>query len=73
MEKLVIELTNQKAYRLLKELEELNLIKMIKTPSTKLSSLRKKVQDKMSDSQIDEQLQKLREEWQRDSRYCYSL
>lgn len=66
MEKLVIELTNQKAYRLLKELEELNLIKMIKTPSTKLSSLRKKVQDKMSDSQIDEQLQKLREEWQRD-------
>lgn len=59
MEKLVIELTNQKAYRLLKELEELNLIKMIKTPSTKLSSLRKKVQDKMSDSQIDEQLQKL--------------
>lgn len=67
MEKLVIELTNQKAYRLLKELEELNLIKMIKTPSTKLSSLRKKVQDKMSDSQIDEQLQKLREEWQRDT------
>ncbi|MBE8719343.1 hypothetical protein [Sphingobacterium pedocola] len=66
MEKLVIELTNQKAYRLLKELEELNLIKMIKTPSTNLSSLRKKVQDKMSDSQIDEQLQKLREEWQRD-------
>ncbi len=66
MEKLVIELTNQKAYRLLKELEALNLIKMIKTPSTKLSSLRNKVQDRMSNSQIDEQLQKLREEWQRD-------
>jgi len=40
----------------------LNLIKMIKTPSTKLSSLRNKVQDNMSDSQIDEQLQNLREE-----------
>lgn len=66
MEKLVIELKNHKAYRLLKELEELNLIKMIKTPSTKLSSLRNKVQDNMSDSQIDEQLQNLREERQRD-------
>lgn len=66
MEKLVIEITNHRAYRLLKELEELNLIKMTKTPSTKLSSLRKKVQNNMSDPQIDEHLQKLREEWQRD-------
>lgn len=66
MEKLVIELTHHRAYRLLKELEELNLIKMSKTPSTKLSSLRKKVQNNMSDPEIDEHLQKLREEWQRD-------
>jgi len=66
MEKLVIELTNQRAYRLLKELEDLNLIKMIKTPSTKLSSLRKKVQTPMSATQIDDQLEQLRKEWQRD-------
>ena len=67
MEKLVIELTNQRAYRLLKELEDLNLIKMIKTPSTKLSSLRKKVQTPMSATQIDDQLEQLRKEWQRDN------
>lgn len=66
MEKLLIELTNKKAYRLLKELEELNLIKMIKIPSLKLSSLRKKIQEPMSEKQIDEQLQQIREEWQRD-------
>lgn len=66
MERLVIELRNQKAYNLLKELEELDLIKMIKAPSTKISDIRKKVQYKMSDSKIDQQLQILREEWQRD-------
>lgn len=66
MERLVIELTNQKAYRLLKELEELNLIKMIRTPSTKLSSLRKKIQTPMDEVQIDRQLEQLRKEWQRD-------
>ena len=66
MERLVIELTNQKAYRLLKELEELNLIKMIRTPSIKLSSLRKKIQTPMDEVQIDRQLEQLRKEWQRD-------
>jgi hypothetical protein len=40
METLVIQLTNQKAYKLLKELEELHLIRVIKKnilPDTKLS------------------------------------
>ncbi|MDX3917441.1 MULTISPECIES: hypothetical protein [Olivibacter] len=66
MERIVIELTNQKAYRLLKELEELNLIKMMKSP-VKLSSLRKKIQTPMSENKIDTQLEKLRNEWRRDT------
>lgn len=65
METYVIELTNQKAYKLLKELEDLNLIRMIK-PSAKLSSLRKKIQTPMNDEDIDKQLKAIRDEWQRD-------
>ena len=65
METLVIELTNQKAYKLIKELEELHLIRVIKSPS-KLSSLRKKIQNPMSDEDIDKQINTLRDEWQRD-------
>ena len=64
METVIIELTNQKAYKILKDLEELNIIKVIKKPST-LSSLRKKIQTKMSNEEIDEQLHNLRDEWQR--------
>jgi hypothetical protein len=55
----VIELTNKKAYRLLKELEELNLIHVIKQP-TNLSSLRKKIQTRMSNEDIDNQLKAIR-------------
>jgi hypothetical protein len=64
METVIIELTNQKAYKILKDLEELNIIKVIKKPST-LSSLRKKIQTKMSNEEIDEQLHNLRDECQR--------
>jgi len=64
METVIIELTNQKAYKILKDLEELNIIKVIKKPST-LSSLRKKIQTKMSNEEIDEQLHNIRDEWQR--------
>jgi len=59
METVTIELTNQKAYKILKDLEELNIIKMVKKPST-LSSLRKKIQTKMSAEEIDKQLHNLR-------------
>lgn len=59
MERLTIELTNQKAYKILKDLEELNIIKLIKKPST-LSSLRQKIQTKMSNEEIDKQLHNLR-------------
>jgi protein required for attachment to host cells len=64
METVTIELTNQKAYKILKDLEELNIIKVVKKPST-LSSLRKKIQTKMSTEEIDKQLHNLRDEWQR--------
>jgi chromosome segregation and condensation protein ScpB len=65
MDTLLIELTNQKAYRLLKELEELNLIRVVKKPA-QLSSLRKKIRKPMSDDAIDQQLHEIRNEWQRD-------
>ncbi len=65
METYVIELTNQKAYRLLKELEDLNLIRVIKS-STNVSSLRKKIETHMSNEDIDNQLKAIRDEWQRD-------
>jgi len=65
METYVIELTDQRAYKLLKELEELHLIRLIKTPGN-LSSLRKKITTPMSNDDIDKQLKSIREEWQRD-------
>ncbi|WP_245221870.1 hypothetical protein [Pedobacter kyungheensis] len=62
---LTIELTNQKAYKLLKELEELNLIKVIKN-NNKTSTLRGKIKSQMDEKAIDNQLNDLRGEWQRD-------
>lgn len=64
METITIELTNQKAYKILKDLEELNIIRLIKKPGS-LSSLRQKMQTKMSNDDIDKQLDILRNEWQR--------
>ncbi|MDY0903659.1 hypothetical protein [Pedobacter sp. CFBP9032] len=65
MNTLTIELTNQKAYKLLKDLEELNLIKVI-NDSTKISALRNQIKSPMNAGTIDEQLNHLRAEWQRD-------
>lgn len=65
MQTVVIELTNQKAYRLLKELEDLQLIRVVKTP-VKMSSLRKKVKTPMVETAINKQLAELRSEWHRD-------
>jgi len=66
MDTLTIQLKNRKAYKLLKEMEELNLIKIIKTPSSeKLSSLRGKIKAPMNDRQIDKQLKSLNKEWER--------
>jgi hypothetical protein len=59
MKTLLIELTNPKAINILNELENLGLIKIIKK-STKLSSLRGKIQTKMSNEDINRQLHILR-------------
>lgn len=64
METITIELTDQKAYKILKDLEELNLIRLVKKQNN-LSSLRQKIQTKMSNEDIDNQLNVLRTEWQR--------
>ncbi|MEX8546741.1 MAG: hypothetical protein V5804_03990 [Mucilaginibacter sp.] len=61
METVTIELTNQKAYKILHDLEELNIIKFVKKPES-LSSLRQKIQTKMSNEDIDQQLNNLRKE-----------
>jgi len=65
MDKVVIQLTNQKAYKLLEDMEELNLIQILKD-SPKISSLRGMIKSRMSNEEIDKQLNELREEWQRD-------
>lgn len=66
-ETLTIELTNSEAYKLLKEMEKLNLIKVLKTPpADTLSSLRGKIKTPMNHAQIDDQLKTVRKEWQRD-------
>jgi hypothetical protein len=64
METIEIELTNQKALKLLEDMEELNLIKVIKRKQ-KVSSLRSKIQTQMSEKEIDAQLDTLRDEWKR--------
>lgn len=65
METLVIELTNSKAYKLLQDMEELNLIRVVKQP-VKISLLRTRVKTKMSNENINNQIKSIRSEWQRD-------
>ncbi|MBD0277627.1 MAG: hypothetical protein ICV81_06640 [Flavisolibacter sp.] len=61
MDRLLIQLTNAKAYRLLQDMEELNLIRIIKEP-VRLSSLRRKINTRMNSEAINEQLQSIRNE-----------
>jgi hypothetical protein len=65
MDTITIQLTNQKAYKLLQDMEELDLIKVLKKP-IKLSSLRGQIRTPMSNEEIDKQLIAIRQEWQRD-------
>ena len=65
MTTLTIELTSDKALKLLQDLEELQIIRVVKKP-LQLSQLRKQIKTKMSAPAIDEQLNQLRQEWQRD-------
>jgi hypothetical protein len=66
MDTLIIELTNKKAYKLIQDMEELNLIRVLKKP-VKLSLLRGKIKTKMSDEDIDKRLNTLRQEWERNT------
>jgi len=65
MDTILIELINKNAYKLLQNMEELNLIRVIKKP-VKLSLLRKSIKTRMSNEEIDSQLNSIRKEWQRD-------
>lgn len=66
MDTLVIQLINNKAYKLIQDMEDMKLIKVIKHP-VKMSSLPGKIQRHMSDKAINDQLKAIRKEWQRDT------
>ena len=71
METVLVGLKNQKAKKLLKDLEDLNLIELLDKDkehpnNARLSSLKDAINSKMSESEIDNQLQSIRDEWQRD-------
>ncbi len=66
MDTIVIQLINNKAYKLIQDMEELKLIKVLKKP-VKMSSLPGKIRKPMSNEAIDEQLKTIRNEWQRDT------
>ncbi len=65
MTTVTIELRNKKALRLLQDLEDLQIIRVIKNP-TKLSTLRSTIKTRMTNDAIDKQINDLRSEWKRD-------
>ena len=67
MDTVIIEVRNNKAYKLLDSLEELKLIRVLRKKHGGISNLRGKMQTPMSGPDIDKQLNATREEWQRDS------
>ena len=62
METLVIELTNAKAYKLIEDMQELNLIRVIRK-SSNVASLRGSIKTPMSNDDIDRQIGEIRAEW----------
>ena len=65
METIEIEVRNQKALKMLLDMEEMDLIKVIKKKSN-LSSLRTQIKSPMNDIEINQQINTLRGEWKRD-------
>lgn len=65
MNTLEIELVDQKALKLLQDMEELNLIRVVRKKSG-VAALRKQIQTKMSETEINNQLGNIRDEWTRD-------
>ena len=66
MTTLTIELTHEKALNLLKNLEDLKIIRVVKKETERLSALRNKIKEPMNLETIDSQLKALRDQWQRD-------
>jgi len=67
MDTLIVEVTNSKVYKLLENLEELKLIRVLNKKSGRISNLRGNIQTRMSNSDIEKQLNEMRKEWQRDT------
>jgi hypothetical protein len=67
MDTMLIQLTNQKAVGLLHELEELNLIKVLKenftTPKPKLYEKYKGIISKEQGQSLNEHIKQMRSEW----------
>ena len=66
METIVVQITNNKALKLLQELEELNLIKLLKTKADTSQTLSEKYAGKLSSSTVDklqEHIKQSRNEW----------
>jgi hypothetical protein len=64
MDTVIVQLKNQKAYKLLLDMQELELIKLLKSPD--IASLRGMIKTPMSNEEIDKQLNEMRSEWHRD-------
>ena len=66
METIVVQITNNKALKLLEELEELHLIKLVKRNADTSQNLSEKYAGKLSADTVDklqEHLQQSRKEW----------
>ena len=66
MDTLLIEVTNQHAYNLLKELEKLHLIKVLKNTSSPKQKLSDKFAGKLpaaDDAKLQEHIKQSRKEW----------
>ena len=66
MTTLTIELTHEKTLNLLKNLEDLKIIRVVKKETERLSALRNKIKEPMDVENIDSQLKELRDQWHRD-------
>ena len=69
MQTYTIQLKNIKAYKLLQELEELNLIKVLEKKSTSKKKLSDRLAGSLSNEQgiiLENELINMREQWQRD-------
>ncbi|MCF2444756.1 hypothetical protein L0657_12380 [Dyadobacter sp. CY345] len=67
METVLIQVTNSKAYKLLEDLEDLHLIKLLKTRDHSKQKLSEKYLGKLSPNVADEMqihVKKSREEWE---------